>query len=282
VGVPAPPDLKPHVLTDYPLEEIFAFLNWQMLMGKHLGLKGSVKLLLEKGDEKALSLRKTVEKFQEEIIEKRLLKPSAVFRFFPARPDGDAVVILDPSREREIDRFLFPRQSEGDHLSLSDFLVPGREDHVAMFVTTAADKSLVEQAARYKQEGELLKSHMLQAIAIESAEAFAELLHEKLRQMWGIPDPPEMTLQEKFQAKYRGVRVSFGYPACPRLEDQTKLFTLLDVERSIGVALTEGYMMDPEASVSALVFHHPDGRYFAISELDLEAFTAVSGQESAV
>ena len=82
----------------------------------------------------------------------------------------------------------------------------------------------------------------------------------------------EMTLQEKFQAKYRGVRVSFGYPACPRLEDQTKLFTLLDIERTIGVALPEGYTMDPEASVSALVFHHPDGRYFAISEQDLEAF----------
>jgi len=81
-----------------------------------------------------------------------------------------------------------------------------------------------------------------------------------------------MTMQERFKARYRGVRVSFGYPACPRLEDQAQLFRLLDVEGTIGVRLTEGYMMDPEASVSALVFHHPEARYFVIAPGDLEAF----------
>jgi hypothetical protein len=74
-----------------------------------------------------------------------------------------------------------------------------------------------------------------------------------------------MTMQERFKARYRGVRVSFGYPACPRLEDQEKLFRLLDVTGTIDVHLTEGYMMEPEASVSALVFHHPEARYFVIA-----------------
>ena len=102
-------------------------------------------------------------------------------------------------------------------------------------------------------------------MAIESAEAFAELLHDRLRSMWGIPDPVGMTLREKFQARYRGLRVSFGYPACPALEDQRQLFTLLEPQRHIGVVLTEGLMMEPEASVSALVFHHPQARYFSVN-----------------
>lgn len=81
--------------------------------------------------------------------------------------------------------------------------------------------------------------------------------------MWGFPDPAGLSLSEKFQAKYRGLRVSFGYPACPHLEDQRPLFRLLTPE-SIGVRLTENCMMEPEASVSALVFHHPEARYFSV------------------
>ena len=79
---------------------------------------------------------------------------------------------------------------------------------------------------------------------------------------WGFPDPPEITMLDRFQGRYRGKRYCFGYPACPDLADQAMLFRLLD-GRKIGVELTEGFMMDPEASVSALVFHHPQARYFA-------------------
>jgi 5-methyltetrahydrofolate--homocysteine methyltransferase len=116
-------------------------------------------------------------------------------------------------------------------------------------------------AEQYKIAGAYVRSHALQAMALELAEGFAEMLHEELRIGWGFPDPPEMTMRERFQAKYQGIRVSFGYPACPELEDQTKLFALLRPE-DIGVELTDGFMMDPEASVSALVFHHPQADYF--------------------
>ena len=116
-------------------------------------------------------------------------------------------------------------------------------------------------ATAYKDAGAYVRSHAIQALAIELAEAYAEKLHHDLRARWGFPDPPEMTMRDRFQAKYRGLRVSFGYPACPDLEDQAKLFTLLHPE-DIGMQLTEGYMMDPEASVSALVFHHPEADYF--------------------
>ena len=110
----------------------------------------------------------------------------------------------------------------------------------------------------------LLKSHIVQALALESAEGYAEYLHSFLRSAWGFADSPQMTMMEKFQAKYQGKRFSFGYPACPRLEDQEILFKLLKPS-DIGVTLTEGFMMDPEASVSAIVFHHPDAKYFGIN-----------------
>ena len=106
-------------------------------------------------------------------------------------------------------------------------------------------------------------SHALQSVAIEAAEGYAEKLHRDLRTWWGFPDSPELTMNDRFKAKYRGLRVSFGYPACPDLADQEKLFRLLKPEE-IGVRLTEGHMMDPEASVSALVFHHPQAEYFNV------------------
>ena len=112
----------------------------------------------------------------------------------------------------------------------------------------------------------------------------AELLHRQIRAMWGFADPDSLTNQDLFQARYQGVRVSFGYPACPRLEDQAELFRLLDVRSAIGVELTDGFMMDPESSVSALVFHHPEATYFTLTEADvavLEQRLAESAQAAA-
>jgi 5-methyltetrahydrofolate--homocysteine methyltransferase len=112
-----------------------------------------------------------------------------------------------------------------------------------------------------------LKSHAVQALAVETAEAYAELLHADLRRAWGFPDPDSMTMMDRFRTRYRGIRVSFGYPACPELEHQEKLWRLLGPEE-IGVELTEGFMMDPEASVSALVFHHPQAEYFGVGAVE--------------
>jgi 5-methyltetrahydrofolate--homocysteine methyltransferase len=118
-----------------------------------------------------------------------------------------------------------------------------------------------ELSGRLKDEGQYLRSHTLQALAIECAEALAEMLHARLRTQWGFPDPPGLAIADKLKARYRGIRVSFGYPACPNLGDQRILFDLLDPS-VIGLGLTEGFMMDPEASVSGLVFHHPAAKYF--------------------
>jgi 5-methyltetrahydrofolate--homocysteine methyltransferase len=167
--------------------------------------------------------------------------------------------------------FTFPRQRKPDGVALADLMLPAerdaqgrvvRRDHVGVFVVTAGG-GIRELAERAKDAGEYLRSYALQALALETAEAAAEWVHAKMRAAWGFADAADMPRKELFQARYRGKRYSFGYPACPDLESQATLFALVRPEE-IGVELTEGFMMEPEASVSALVFHHPDAAYFSV------------------
>ena len=261
VPVPAPPDLELHVLRDVPLSHIYPYLNLQMLLGKHLGLKGAVGRLLEGGDPKALELRDMVAALQREAATHAWLRADGLYRFYEAGAEGDDLVLHEAGRE--VARFRFPRQPGGERLCLADYVRPtgnGERDYVALFAVTcgAGVRRLSEQ---WKEAGQYLRSHALQALAIESAEAFAEMLHARLRTQWGFPDPPDTTMADRFKARYRGLRVSPGYPACPELSDQRIVFDLLGPER-IGLGLTETFMMDPEASVSAIVFHHPEAKYF--------------------
>ncbi len=259
VPVPTPPDLEPHVLRDVPLPHIYPYLNLQMLYGKHLGLRGLVERLLASGDPKALELHATVEQLKRDAVAERLLRAHGVYRWFRARAAGDAVIVLDPGG-RELARLEFPRQATGERLCLADYLRDDVDDFIALFALTCG-QGVRELAAGWKDRGEYVRSHALSALAIECAEAFAEMLHARLRTLWGFPDPPDLRISEKLKGRYRGIRVSFGYPACPNLADQQILFRLLEPE-TIGLHLTEGFMMDPEASVSALVFHHPAAKYF--------------------
>ena len=261
VPVPAPPDLDLHVLRDVPLSHVYPYLNHQMLLGKHLGLKGAVGRLLDEGDPKAVELRDMVANLQREAAERAWLRADGLYRFFEANAVGDALVLYE--RGREVGRFRFPRQPAGERLCLADYARPaesGERDYVALFAVTcgAGVRRLAEE---WKEAGQYLRSHALQALAIESAEAFAEMLHARLRTQWGFPDPPGTSMTDRLKARYRGLRVSPGYPACPELGDQRLIFDLLGPER-IGLSLTETFMMDPEASVSAIVFHHPEAKYF--------------------
>jgi 5-methyltetrahydrofolate--homocysteine methyltransferase len=259
VDVPPPPDLDRHVVRDVPLSHVYPYLNLQMLYGKHLGLRGPVVRLLEEGDAKAAELREVVEGLKTEAAREGLLRVHAVYQWFRTRVAAETLTLLEPGGE-PVGRFTFPRQADGERLCLTDYARDDRDDAVAMFAVTCGG-GVRERAEAWKQRGDYLRSHALQALAIECAEAAAEWLHARLRTLWGFPDPPELTIADKLKAHYRGLRVSFGYPACPELADQATLWRLLRPEE-IGVTLTEGFMMDPEASVSALVFHHPAARYF--------------------
>jgi len=247
------------------LQEIWNYINPYMLFGRHLGFRGNFEKELAARDPRALELFHQMEEIKDEAAS--FMKMSAVWQFFEAERHGNSIALFGPGGDSPAHTFHFQRQSAGQKLCLSDYILPardGRRDHLALFVVTAG-AGVRERSERAKAEGRYLYSHGLQALALESAEACAEWLHRRIREDWGFADPPSLTMPERFVSRYRGKRYSFGYPACPSLEDQAGIWALLRPDE-IGVSLTEGMMMDPEASVSALVFHHPDCTYFSVGE----------------
>ncbi|QYR23809.1 methionine synthase [Paenibacillus sp. sptzw28] len=263
-----PPDLDRHVLRDVPIPQIVPYVNMQMLLGHHLGLKGNVEQLLAERNEKAVQLKETVDTLLREAATKGTLHAHGMYRFFPAQSSGNDIIIYDPQESgQEIKRFTFPRQHVEPYLCLADFLKSvdsGVMDYVGFLVVTAGE-GVREQAGELKDKGDYLRSHALQSVALEVAEGLAERVHHMMRDTWGFPDPHDMTMKQRHGARYQGIRVSFGYPACPNLEDQEPLFDLMKPE-DIGVQLTEGFMMEPEASVSAMVFAHPEAQYFNVEK----------------
>jgi 5-methyltetrahydrofolate--homocysteine methyltransferase len=162
-------------------------------------------------------------------------------------------------------RFTFPRQPGGKNLCLADFFAArdsGKIDVVAFHLVTMGSR-----ASRYSQQ--LFKADnyadylYFHGLSVEGAEALAELWHKRIREELGIAAEDAQEVRKLFQQKYQGSRFSFGYPACPNLEDQSKLFELLDPSR-IAVELTEEFQLDPEQSTSAIIVHHPDAKYFAV------------------
>ena len=270
--IPNPPDLRLHVLNNHPLEEIFPLINPQMLYVRHLGYKGRFTDDLESGKQAAIELQDSVRRVEDLVLAREDIQANAVMKFFPANSDGQRILIYGTEDTQTAEEFYFGRQSQRDGLCLADYLRPqgdGQVDYIGMFVVSIGN-GVRRLAETWMAEGQFLNAHILQALALESAEAFAELLHQQIRQMWGLGDPAGTTPQDLFRTQYRGKRFSFGYPACPRLEDQQQIFRMLEVPSNLDVELTEGYMMDPESSVSALVFHHPDAKYFNLSEKDIE------------
>jgi 5-methyltetrahydrofolate--homocysteine methyltransferase len=281
VAVPSGEFRSPKVRTDVPVQplpyserkvrnvpnlaEVWSYINPFMLYGRHLGFKGNFEKLLAERDAKALELFHSVEEVKQDAA--KFMKISAVWQFYEAERAGNTLKLFPPGGTQPVESFHFGRQAKADGLCLSDYALDpqnGRRDSIAMFVVTAG-KGVREYYEETKNNGEYFKAHALQALAIETAEACAEWLHRRIREDWGYPDATTMTMQERFTSRYRGKRYSFGYPACPNLEDQAKLWRLLRPEE-IGVELTEGFMMEPEASVSAVVFHHPDCAYFSAAE----------------
>ncbi len=245
------------------LNEVWSYVNPYMVFGRHLGFRGNFEKALTERDPRALELFNNIEEVKREAA--HFMKISAVWQFFEAEQLGNSIALFQADAASPVHTFHFQRQRIGDRLCLSDFILPanhGQRDHLALFVVSAGE-GIRARAEAAKAAGRYFYSHGLQALALETAEACAEWLHRRIREDWGFPDPPSMTMAERFTSRYRGKRYSFGYPACPNLEDQAGIWKLLRPEE-IGVHLTEGMMMDPEASVSALVFHHPDCTYFTV------------------
>ncbi len=265
IPIPAVAYLERKIRQVPNLREIWSYINPFMLYGRHMGFKGDFEKKLAQRDPKALELFDQMEEIKTAAAE--FMKVRAVWQFFEAEAEGNRIHLFEGGASAPLHTFRFQRQRSADRLCLSDYVLPpagGKRDHLALFVVTAGE-GMRERAEEAKAAGFYFKSHALQSLALETAEGCAEWLHRRLREDWGFPDAPEMTMPQRFTSRYRGKRYSFGYPACPNLEDQAGIWKLLRPEE-IGVQLTEGMMMDPVASVSALVFHHPDCSYFSVGD----------------
>ena len=281
--IPQPPFWGVKIVKGISLDEVFKYVNevalfrgqWQFRKRK-LSDEEYNKLV----EEKVLPI---YNELKTKVKEKNLLIPKVVYGYFPAQSERNDLIIYKPknlSEEKLYDvwnieinncefeeylRFTFPRQIDKRNLCISDFVLPiesGRYDVVAFHVVTVGEQATEHSKFLYSSDNysEYLFFH---GLSVETAEALAEYWHKKIREELKIDYADAKDIKKLFQQGYRGSRYSFGYPACPNLEDQVKLFTLLRPER-IGVTLTEGFQMVPEQSTSAIIIHHPQAKYFTI------------------
>jgi 5-methyltetrahydrofolate--homocysteine methyltransferase len=285
-NIPKPPFYGIKVKKDFDLREVFDYINETALFKNQWQLKTAsqndyVRLVDEK-------FRGILEELQEEVIAKDWYKPQAVYGYFPAQSHGNDVIVYDPEylsiqmsvsgagdpdealksegAPRELLRFGFPRQREGRKLSIADYFLPKSSeklDVLALSLVTIGPRA-TEESQRLFQSGEYTRYLYHHGLSVETAEALAELTHKLIREELGIAGDDSHRIHDLFHQKYRGSRYSFGYPACPNLEDQAKLFELLKPEENVGVKLTTGFLLEPEQSTSAIIVHHPDAKYFVV------------------
>jgi len=259
--IPELPFLGPRTRQDFDLREVFAYINETALFKNQWQLKtasaGDYRRLVEE------KFRPVLEKLKNDVIERGWLEPRAVYGYWPCASDGNDVVLYD-QEGREAQRFTFPRQREGRRLSIADFFLPagaGRRDVIGLSIVTVGGRAS-EETKKLFEAGEYTRYLYLHGLSVETAEALAELLHKRIREELGIAGDDAARISDLFHQKYRGSRYSFGYPACPNLEDQAKIFALLHPEEAIGVRLTSTFQLEPEQSTSAIVVHHPQAKYF--------------------
>ncbi|MBM4371750.1 MAG: hypothetical protein FJ098_08855, partial [Deltaproteobacteria bacterium] len=260
VPIPTPPFLGARVLPELPLDEVLGQLNETTLIRGQWRYRRGTLTREEYDDLLSTRVRPLLEALRTEARRGDVIRPAAVYGWWPCRSEGRDLVLLDPGSGAETARFSFPRRRVEPHWCIADFFHPEGPDVVGLFVVTAGAAAAAHIRRLFEEDAyrDYLHWH---GFAVEAAEAAAEWLHGQMRRELGIGDGDLPDPQAVIRQGYRGSRYSFGYPACPELESQETLFRLLDPGR-IGVSLTEGFQMVPEQSVSAVVAHHPAARYF--------------------
>lgn len=267
--IPEPPFYGSKVVEITDLTKVFAFINeialfkgqWHYKQGKR------------SADEYEAILREVVYPKYAEIkaraIREKLLEAKLVYGYFPCQSSGNELIVYHDDQRTERMRFQFPRQPidqrGGWNLCLADYFASsasGRMDVVAFDLVTIGKKASEHSAELFKSDN--YQDYLLfHGLSVESAEALAEFWHKRIREELGISGEDSADIRKLFHQGYRGARFSFGYPACPSLEDQKKIFDLLGPER-IGVGLTEEFQLEPEQSTSAIIVHHAEAKYFNI------------------
>jgi 5-methyltetrahydrofolate--homocysteine methyltransferase len=265
VPVFVPPFLGARVAKGIPLDDIASYLNetalfrnqWQFRPDKSIG---------ETDAEFKERLRATLRAELDVAKAEGWLVPAVLWGYFPVNSDGnDLVVWTDDARRNERVRFTFPRQRDDRHLCISDFfrsVDSGDADYAAFHVVTVGELATLRERELFAENRyhDYLLCH---GLSVEMTEALAELWHRRIREDWGFADQDGPTLAGLFRQQYRGSRYSWGYPACPDLEEQAKLDDLLDLKR-IGVRLTEEFQLEPEQATSAIIVPHPEAKYFVV------------------
>ena len=265
--------LKPQ---DFDLREIFQYINETALFKNQWQLKTASQE--DYGRLVETKYRPILKELEEEVIAAGWFEPKVVYGYFGAQGDGNDVIVYNlPEGWKQGDRGPGRRRcaspsrasAKGGGLCISDFFLPkssGQMDVLGMSCVTIGAQASHETQKLF-EGGEYTKYLYLHGLSVESAEALAELSHKRIREELGIAGDDSPHIRDLFHQKYRGSRYSFGYPACPNLEDQTKLFALLHPDETIGVHLTTGFLLDPEQSTSAIVVHHPAAKYFVASSV---------------
>jgi 5-methyltetrahydrofolate--homocysteine methyltransferase len=266
-NIPVPPFLGSRTRTDFDMNEVFKYLNELTLFSTQWGFKkGGVKPA-DYEEQMAKVARPALARLKAQCLDENILRPGVAYGFFPAASDGQRLTIYEDDHATPRATFRFPRQEFGDYLCLSDYVEPAREgrasDYVG-FMAVTMGREVTRIAHEWYTAGRYQDYLYLHGLGVESAEALAELFHQQLRREWGIAGDDSSVIRKLFKKHYRGCRYSFGYPACPNLEDQAPLFTLIDPTR-VGITLSEQFQLEPEQSTTAIVMHHPKAKYFNIS-----------------
>jgi 5-methyltetrahydrofolate--homocysteine methyltransferase len=268
VPVPAPPFYGSKVVEIRDLTKVFAFINETALFKGQWQYKQGRKSPEEYAQIVREEVRPRFDRLKADAIRDKLLEAKLVYGYFPCASEGNDLVIFEDDETTERMRFTFPRQPVeqrgGKSLCLADYFRPiGSGTDVVAFQLVTMGRRASEHSAKLFKADNYTDYLLFHGLSVESAEALAEMWHKRVREELGIAGADNPELAKLFHQGYQGSRFSFGYPACPNLDDQTKLFELLQPER-IGVELTEEYQLDPEQSTSAIIVHHPDAKYFNI------------------
>lgn len=275
--VPRPPFWGRRVIEQIDLKAALAYMNETMLFQVQWGFRRKGK----RGDEWDRFVNSDIRPVYRELVrrclDEAIIRPQAVYGYWPANSDGDDLIIFRPPPKgagdrpeqhgEELVRFTFPRQKHAPYWCLSDFWRPvgdGVTDVAAFHIVTAG-REVSEIARQWFEANDYQQYLFLHGLGVETAEALAEMIHKQVRMELGVANRDARELQKLFKQGYQGSRYSFGYPACPSLEDQRKLMRLLGPEE-IGITLSEECQLEPEQSTSAIITYHPDARYFNVRD----------------
>lgn len=269
------------------LESLKPYIDWSPFFWAW-ELKGKYPQILEheKYGEAAQQLFKDAQAMYEVLVQKSFLA-QGLFQFFNARSEGDDILLFseqseDFGAEGFLERLCFLRQQKKNsshQACLADFVMPKdflsessrtsglthRQDAIGLFVATAGS-SIEKLSNEYNKNGDDYKALLVKALGDRIAEAMTEYLHQEARKEWGYGDLEELTYQELLEEKYQGIRPAPGYPACPDHSEKLKIWNLLEVQKKLGVSLTENFAMTPASSVSGYYFSHPETKYFSIGK----------------